>query len=146
MRRFFSFRRLAVALAVLGFAGTGPAARAGSFVVEGTYDFTDNKGRDTSGTLSGTTKPGGDFSGSFAQTAFRGAAHFLGTAPFDYGGGDSFTFPYDVVFDDGLNLYVGSYTVTGGTGSLARASGSGAIVIEPGNTTGGFTLEGSLKH
>ncbi|MBI1914938.1 MAG: hypothetical protein HYS12_09415 [Planctomycetes bacterium] len=146
MRHVFSLRRAALAVLAVGaliLAGPLGASQAGSFEVSGTYDFTDNRGAATSGDLSGTATPGGPFTGTFAQKFGGGADE--GTATLDFGGG-SLTFSYHIEFDDDLGLFVGPYVITGGTGALNGASGSGTLIVEPANDTGGFTMSGTIDR
>ena len=44
-------------------------------------------------------------------------------------------------------VFVGTYVITGGTGRLAGASGSGSTTIVPSgdNSTGTFTVSGTLS-
>ncbi len=149
MQPFFSLRRAALALAVLGLlalVGPLPAAQATPLRVTGTYVFTDTQGGETGGTMTGQSAPGGRFTGAFVQRVRHGVAQ--GTITLDYGHGDTLTLTYAIEFDAEVGLLVGTYEITGGTGRLEGATGSGEAIAEPGgdDDSGGFSLTGTINR
>ena len=143
-----SFRRFAPlgALAVLAVAGLGAPASAGGFEVRGTFALDPALPRHIEGTLSGHARPGGAFTGTVSaiQNA-AGGGH--GENTLDFGGGDTLTYDVRWKYDGETGLLVGTYSVTGGTGALAGATGSGTFIVAPaGNGTGEFYLSGTLSY
>ncbi|HXG09370.1 MAG TPA: hypothetical protein VNK04_06240 [Gemmataceae bacterium] len=147
MRQRFCLSRTALLLlaaAALILVGPLAAAQAENFQVSGTYVFTDLQGAATAGTLSGQARPGGQFSGDFAQK--RGGGGISGMATFNFNGG-SLLIAYQVAFDDELGLLVGPYVIISGTGRWEGIGGDGVLLIEPAvNGTGGFTMSGTLSR
>jgi hypothetical protein len=145
MNHFFRLRRAALtfaALAVLALAGPLPAAQAEPFSASGSGTTTDRDGNVFSGVVSGTARPVGDFSGVFAHKATSDDVD--GSAVFDFGGGDTLEIDYHAEFNEHTGMYEGTYVVTGGTGVLEGATGSGSVVTTAG-TTFEFTLSGTLS-
>ncbi len=141
-----SVRRMAlvVALAALVLAGPVSAVQAGPFHASGTFVSTFNHGNDFAGIHSGRARPGGPFTGTVAGQYHGG--EYIGVATWDFGGGDTLTFEWQLEFDK-TGLGVGTYVFTGGTGRLADASGSGSFIFETtGDGTGEFALDGTLSH
>jgi hypothetical protein len=144
MHRFFSLRRIVVVVALLctaALAAPLPAASAADFEVTGTYVLTDRHGNVISDSLSGSSDPGGSFSGteSHKSTGDR----VTGTATFDYGAGDTLTFTYEATLDKATGIFAGTWIALSGTGTLADAAGFGSILIEAGSA-GSFSLSGTL--
>jgi hypothetical protein len=144
MYRFFSLRRIVVVAALLGalaLAGPLPAAIAEEFEATGIYAVIDHQGNVFTSNLSGESDLGGGFGGTASHKAT--GPRIVGTATFDYGGGDTLTFTFDATLDKATSIYDGTYLVTGGTGALANASGFGLFMVQQG-TGGGFFLSGEL--
>jgi hypothetical protein len=109
-----------------------------SFEATGTFAHTGNK----VGTLKGDATPLGAFNGSFTQD--QNGAKLTGTFTLDFGSG-SLTASYEMSLDHATNEYVGTYQITGGTGALADASGSGTIMVDQG-AQGNFSLSGTISR
>jgi hypothetical protein len=141
------FQRI-VQAAVLALVGLWPAsaARADDFEAFGVFNITLGDGSNVSGTNAGIAYPGGLFTGTFAGHQTQGNARGNGTATWAFEDGS--TFSYKFRFEpDGNGLLVGTYEVTGGTGMLAGASGSGILVIDPApGDTGTIYLAGTLSY
>jgi hypothetical protein len=141
MQQFLHLRRVALALAALGIlslVGPGRAATAAAFEADGTFTFTS---RDA-GTLAGDANIGGPFIGTFSN-AINGA-RVAGTATFTFGDGSTLTISYSAHLNHDTNVFEGSYSVTGGSGAFAGATGLGSITIDHGST-GNFVLDGDLS-
>jgi hypothetical protein len=114
------------------------SAASQSLHVSGTFDFQDNK----TGPISGQATPLGSFSGNF-RNQNSGAGRLQGTATLTFGT-DSLTISYDLRLNRDTNQFVGTYQITGGTGTLLGASGSGAMTADHGSQ-GNFSLDGSIS-
>jgi hypothetical protein len=133
---------LVVALAALVLAGPVSAVQAGPFHASFTLVVTFEQGNYFEGTHSGRARPGGPFTGTVAGQ-FHGG-EYIGVATWEFGGGDTLTYEWQIeAFDAKSGLAVGTYVITGGTGRLADASGSGSLTTDG---TGEFTLDGTLSH
>jgi hypothetical protein len=109
-----------------------------SFQASGTFAFTGTH----VGTVSGKATPLGAITGTFSNQD-SGEGKLVGTTTFNFGSG-ALTLSYDVRLDHATNQFVGAYQITGGTGALADASGSGSITIGHGST-GSFALSGTIS-
>jgi hypothetical protein len=145
-----SLRRIALTLGLLsafGLAGAGPAARADSFEVSGTYVQTDHHANRYSGVLSGSAEPGGAFVGTY-QNKGTDHDHLVGTQTYVFADGSTLTLKIVEDKDPTSGEWVGTYVITGGTGSFAGASGSGLASATPdpidGNT-GTIDLSGTIS-
>src|SRR5262245_26748331 len=146
MNGSFSVRRIGLvwALAVLGFAGPLPAARAGEFRASGTWAIT-IEGSHLEGTRSGRARPGGPFTGVFSGKWVNDSG--VGVGMLDFGQGDTLTYEWQVDFDEETGLLLGTGVVTGGTGKFAGASGTwSSIGVPAGDGTGTFEYDGTLSH
>jgi hypothetical protein len=147
MHASLSLRRIAliVAPALLGLAWLAPAAQAGDFQASSTFAIIASHGTHNELTGSGRARPGGKFTVVLAiQQLGNGDAR--GEFTMDFGNGDTLSFYNAVEWDPATGLLTGPYIVTGGTGKLAGASGSGTTVVDPaGDGTGEFYLEGTLS-
>jgi hypothetical protein len=114
------------------------SATSQSFQVSGTFAFQDNK----IGPISGQATPLGYFSGSFRNDN-NGSGRLQGTATLTFGT-DSLTISYDLRLNRDTNQFVGTYQITGGTGTLAGASGSGSMMVDHGGS-GTFSLDGTIS-
>ena len=149
MNVFCSSRRIALvlALAVLGLAWPVSAVQAGAFHASGTYAVTSVHGDVFEGTQDGSARPGGPFSGTFSVKRTANGLRYDGVATWDFSSGDTLTYTWHVDFDDETGLYVGTYVITGGTGRLAGASGSGSYIVAPaGGGMGEFEMDGTLSY
>jgi hypothetical protein len=136
-----SLRWIALALGLLaacGLAGPVTAARAESFEVSGTYTITDQHANRSSGTLSGIAEPGGAFVGTF-QDKVTDHQRLTGTHTYVFADGSTLTLKFEEHFDEASGEWLGTYELTGGTGSFARASGSGLASATPDAATNGNT-------
>jgi hypothetical protein len=124
--------------AVAGIVGPLANSQTQSFQASGTFAHTSNK----AGTLTGQGTPLGSFTGSFTQN--QEGAKLTGTFTLNFGSG-SLTCSYEMRLDHATNEYVGTYQVTGGTGALANASGSGTIMVDQGGQ-GNFSLSGTISR
>src|SRR5262245_7471574 len=143
MKRFFSLRRVAFALAllgILGLAGGLPAAETARYQASGSFTFTGK----SSGTLEGKSTPGGPYSGTFVQKASHGGDHLEGVAEFNYNNG-SLTISYVLDFDDSLGVFVGSYVVIDGSGVWDGGYGDGDLMADRGQT-GSIALSGTISR
>jgi hypothetical protein len=144
MHRFFSLSRIVVVVALLctaALAAPLPAASAADWEATGSYLATDTKGNVFSGDISGTSSLGGSFTGVFSHKA--NGHRIVGEATLDYGGGDTLTIRYVATINNRSDIYLGTYAVTSGTGTLADAAGFGEFVAEQGSE-GNFLLSGLL--
>jgi hypothetical protein len=143
--RFF---QRSVQAAVLALVGLWPAsaARADDFEAYGVFTITLGNGANVTGTNDGFASPGGLFSGTFEGHQTQGNAKSGGTATWEFEDGSTLNWKFRVE-PDGNGLLVGTYEVTGGTGALAEASGSGILVIHPiPGDTGTIYLSGTLSY
>ncbi len=152
MTVFCSSRRIALvlALALLGLAWPVSAVQAGAFRASGTQVLTDSKANTFGGTLSGRAMSGGSFTGTFSGE-FRGSDKTRRVdlvETWDFGGGDTLTFTIHLENDETGDLLVGTYVITGGTGRLEDASGSGSftLLVDSSTGTAEFALDGTLSH
>ena len=146
--RTFRFVLPLVALALLGMAGYAVAAKSGgcqSFRVKGDFQIVVDRGSNRVVDLSGHATPGGSFTGQFNGKQFHDA-DIAGSITLDFGGGNTLTYYQELSFDPSVGLLVGTYTITGGTGQFAGASGSGdnVIVGADANGRGTFELDGTI--
>jgi hypothetical protein len=118
------------------------AAPAHSFQASGTFVGTNPHADHDAGTLSGTETILGSFTGTFDQ---HGVGTLAGTAVLTFSNGSSLALSYRMTLDHSTNTYSGTYTITGGTGALAGATGSGSIMTDHG-TTGSFSLTGTISE
>lgn len=149
MQGSVSVRRavLVAALTLLGLAGSAPVARAGDFYASGEFTVISTQGNRFELSFDGRARPGGSFTGAgFGKSVANGATQY-GEIVWDFGGGDTLTFDVLVSSDPVSGLLVGEYVVTGGTGRLAGASGSGSCTFlgQPLGETGPFEFEGTLS-
>lgn len=149
MRVSGSFRRIAVvaALTVLGLGVSASAVQAGDFQVKGTFVPTAIQGNSFELSLDGNASPGGKFAGTFLGKAKQQGNIQYGVGVMDFGGGDTLTIFVYVEYDAATGLLIGTYEITGGTGKLANASGSGGSVWLPAalGETSTFEFGGTLS-
>ena len=135
---------LTLALAALGLAASAPAARAGDFEASGTTTFVGRHGAFFELAITGGhAKPGGKFTGTVSGKRLADSNIQTAVIVMDFGGGDTLTFDTVIVWNDETDAYDGVYVVTGGTGALAGASGSGALFADPAGGT--FEMDGTLS-
>jgi hypothetical protein len=147
-----SLRRLAVALALGGLAVCGLTsplqAAPVPFNMAGSFTTTAKQGPNTAGTLSGTSSPGGTIiMGAFSQR--NTGQNLLGTASFDFGGGNTVVLTYQITYDRLLNRFSGPAVITGGTGAFAGATGGGTLITSAGvgvGSSGSFVFSGTLSQ
>ncbi len=138
-RRTFRIGLALLALVAFGLAGPLPAAPAADLALEGTATTTQSQGNRQSGVLMGSGTPLGNFTGTFSQ---RGNGNFIdGTATL-VGNGGSVTLAFVGRSDPKTGVNTGSFRITGGTGRFAGATGSGTLLVFPGNR---FTLLGIIN-
>lgn len=149
MSSLFSYRWLAttVALAFLGLAWPASTARAGDFRASAEFLVTSVQGSNSTVEFVGHASPGGKFTGTAVGHQAPGNGNvFRHVTTWDFGRGDTLTFVVEMQYDEASGLLVGTYTVTGGTGKLADASGSGSFIAAPvGDGTGEVYLSGTLS-
>jgi hypothetical protein len=122
-----------------------PAAQAEPFHASGSYVDTSGKKNTTEGTLAGEATPGGAFVGEYWHKKSDDLSVLDGRATLDFGNGDTLTLDYVLVYDPAIGLYLGSYVIHGGTGTLKRATGGGDIAVTPAvQDEGLFWLDGEL--
>jgi hypothetical protein len=141
------FSRLCIPLAALMVLALAPPARAANdkFRASGDFVITSQTGVNQTVAVSGRASPGGAFTGTvIAQQTHNGDVQHS-TVTLDFGGGNTLTYAQELEFDPSTGLLVGTYTITGGTGTFAGATGSGDTVVDPaGDGTGTFTVSGTL--
>ena len=122
-----------------------PAAHAEPFSVTAGYVDQSDKKNTTEGIFSGEATPGGSFVGVYWHKKRENLTLLEGKATVDFGGGDSFSYDYELLYNPELNLYVGAYTIKSGTGALDQATGGGEMIAEPAvNDEGMAWLDGDL--
>ena len=134
-------------LTAFGLAGPVRAARADSFEVSGTYVGTDHHANRYSGALIGSAEPGGAFVGTY-QNKETSHDHLVGTQTYVFADGSTLTLKIVEDKDPTSGEWVGTYVITGGTGSFAGASGSGLASATPDATdgnTGTIALSGTIS-
>jgi len=139
MQRFFSFRQGILVVGALS-AMTLASARAGTqgmeFRATGSFDIISVEDHVGHVNVTGASEPGGSFEGGLVER-YWGNTHKIGNVHkiqgagvFDYGGGHSLYFEYDVLYNEELNLDEGIFTITGGTGAFEGATGGGTLVAD----------------
>jgi hypothetical protein len=149
MNRFTASCRimLVVALVALVAEQAAWAAKSESFLAGGTataVSFSPN-GLQFEFSLSGHSKPGGNFTGTVVGHSNAKFTKQFVTLTLDFGGGNTLTLDstLEPTADGSL---VGPYVITGGTGIYATATGSGTQTVTfTSDTTRGFELEGTLS-
>lgn len=148
MKRFFSLRRVLLAMAVLGILSIVPlpAAQAEPFQASGSYVDTNVETNTTKGKVTGEATPGGKFVGHYwHRKNFDGPTTADGRATLDFGDGDTLTFDYVFVYDEVTGLFLGNYVIRHGTGALKNATGGGDMAVTyPVEGQGLFWLAGEL--
>lgn len=143
MTRFLLNRWIAliVALATLGLDVIASVAEAGDFHASGTYVVSQH-GSHLEGTRLGRASPGGPFVGMFSGqwVAFNRGG---GVGLLDFGRGDTLTYEWEASFDEATGLLLGTWTITGGTGRLSGATGSGISIA---TASGEFEYLGTLSY
>ena len=146
MNRFFSLRRMTVALAALGlFALAAPRAVAEEvpFHAEGTFTFVLIGGHRADVTGSGHASPGGAF--TFEDIARSRVEYGVDVVEvmltLEFASGSTLTIYYEAPKIDGV--VQGTYWVVGGTGLFEGAGGSGTIWYPIGQGEP-FTLDGEI--
>jgi hypothetical protein len=145
MKRCISLRQIVLALivpAVWCLAGPLQAARAQSFSATGSFVSTARHGNIFSGTVAGDSDPLGMFTGTFTQKATGNTLE--GSTTFNCNSTDSVTIAYELELDSSTGIYSGTWSVTGGTGTLSAASGFGDLTVQQGST-GDFSVTGILS-
>jgi hypothetical protein len=134
---------LAAAFALPGLALPPSAARAGDFQASGTSESISN-GHFFELSLSGVAQPGGTFGGTVLGKQLGNSGRQKGSGVLDFGNGDTLIYIWAVEVGDNGQL-IGGYVITGGTGVLEDASGSGNLVVVPaGDGTTTFEMDGTL--
>ena len=149
MNAYSSLRRIALtlALALLGLAVPMSAAQVGDFHASGTVTVIDSQGAFYELSGSGHAKPGGNFTTTVLGKAIAHGFRQYAVQTFDFGRGDTLTVEIVAAYADASSPFlVGTYTVTGGTGRLAGASGSGDFIAEPGAEVSWFEFDGTLLN
>jgi hypothetical protein len=145
---FFSFPRIAPVLALALLAWARPtranacAAACEPFEAAGTTQFVSEDSRGNFElSASGRASPGGRFTGTVVgRNTDPGEVQFA-VVTMDFGG-DTLTFDTRIRFDRESGTYIGTYSITGGTGEFEGASGAGDLVA---NTAAGtFTMDGEI--
>jgi hypothetical protein len=116
---------------------TASALSSQSISISGTYAFVTN--HDV--TISGSDANLGAFNGTVQD---HGDTHHKGTGTLTFATG-TLVISYDVSLNRDQNLLVGTWTATGGTGSLSGVSGGGVMTIQPVTVGNGFTMTGTLS-
>jgi hypothetical protein len=148
MRSPVSFRRIATAaaLALLWLGGPASADSPDAFRVSGTFVVVATEANRFELTHSGLAVPGGPVTGTVSGRRLAAGRTQVGTGTFDFGGGDTLSWEWHLELDPRTGLLVGTYEVTGGTGMLAEATGSGSLIVDPaGDGTGEYHLSGTLS-
>ena len=121
------------------------SAHADRFHVRGSYVETGFNNGTAEGTLSGSATPGGAFVGAFWEKVSVGGIVLDGRATLDFGGGDTLTCDYLMVYDPVIGRYQGTYTIARGTGALRHVAGGGDIAAMPNGLPAHlFWLDGDL--
>ena len=137
-----------VALAMAGFVASARAENPNgcqNFRLKGNYVIVVDRGTQRVVDLTGHASPGGSFTGRFTGKQFHDA-DVVGNITLDFGGGDTLSYYQELSFDPSVGLLVGTYTITGGTGQFAGATGSGSntIVGADADGRGTFELQGTI--
>ncbi len=152
MNRFFSLRRFALALSVLGvLAVAAPRAAAAEvpFTVDGTFTFT-VLGRQGGALVVGVSgggraSPGGPF--TFEDIVLvrvvRGVQVVQGTLTFEFTSGSTVDIYYEAPIVNGVAL--GTFWIAGGTGLFDGVTGTGEICYPIGQNEI-FMMEGVLSR
>lgn len=155
MYGFFSRFRIAsvMSLALLGLAWTASAVQSADtkFQANGTFQVVASNGSHFFFEGEGQASPGGRFTTTVEAHDNFGNLHETGVQTLDFGNGDTLTISFE---DDWVpnpaypfgGYRTGPYVVTGGTGRLAGASGSGTLTgIPNGDGTGSLSLDGTIS-
>ena len=140
MKCFTSLSRVGLMLALvagIGLVGPLGVARADSYIANGVISAVHTSGDTTVGKLHGKSDPGGHFKGTFSFVNVDGVLN--GEVVYSYRDG-SISLDYVAEFDEGLGMFVGTFTITGGSGAYDGATGSGALTVKNGK----FTLSGTI--
>ncbi len=140
MKRFCSFSKVGLivaAIATVGLGGPLSAVRADSYNASGSIHSASTDGDTTAGKLHGKSNPGGNFKGTFSFVDIDGVLN--GEVVYSYRNG-SISLDYVAEFDQDLGMFLGSFTITGGTGPYEGATGHGDLTVDRGK----FTLTGSI--
>jgi hypothetical protein len=116
---------------------TASALSSQSISISGTYAFVTH--HDVA--ISGSDANLGAFTGTVND---HGDTQHKGTGALVFATG-TLTISYDVRLNRDQDLFVGTWTATGGTGGLSGASGGGVMTIKPTSVGNGFTLTGPLS-
>ncbi len=138
MKRFNSlFCAAGVVLTAAALAAEPSAAEAGTFHASGTQVVTFFKANQVAGTATGKAMPGGPFTSEWSGTFH--ANMFSGTETWTFGGGDTLTFFWAIMFEPNGDV-ISIYDFMGGTGRFEGASGSGDYIFSGDD----FILDGTL--
>ena len=144
--------RCIVSIAVLALASllaaarTADAATVRNFRLKGDYLIVVQQGTQRVVDVAGRSSPGGSFTGQFVGKQFHNA-DVAGTVTLDYGGGNTLTYYQELSWDPSVELLVGTYTITGGTGRFAGATGSGYnAIVGAVDSVGTFELRGTISY
>jgi hypothetical protein len=122
----------------------GAAAQQHSFHAEGTFTVLEDLGKNQYLIgLGGTAGPDGDFSAQFV--ARKTGANVSGSYTLVFADG-TVTFDYSVKKNEKTGIFEGDFTVLGGTGTYAGASGSGEICYPLDAVVNPFMLDGTLTY
>lgn len=134
----------------LGDAGGAALSAEGAAQFHGTGQLTavTFHGNRRSGPVEGSATQLGNFTGNLdAEVTRLGADETAtGTLTLVTASGDRLVLSFRLVRQRGSDSFVGTYTVAGGTGRFAGATGEGTMTLTPQpDLTAGFTLDGSLR-
>lgn len=151
MHGSFSRHRIALVLglALLGLACMASPAPAADtkFQATGSFQLVSSRGAHYFFDGEGRASPGGLFTNTVETHDNNGNLDETGVMTLDFGKGDTLTISFEDVWLPDLGRRVGPYVVTGGTGRLAGASGTGTLTgIPNGDGTGTFYLDGTISR
>lgn len=130
-----------------GLAGSLAPTQAMSFHVDGSFQVLYTHGSDLDATAEGTLTLGNGTKLNFTTSVEvkHSGNNIRGTPTFVFDDGSTLTFNYAIKLD-ATGVFSGDWSVTGGTGLFAGASGVGTISYPLSSTgTGPLTMEGAIS-